>query len=99
MLFLYSVGLVIFAVYFVRSGYYDVIVSRFGDEGVSSITTGRSDIWKAYISQISTSLKTMFLGALETFKVLGGFGGYVDMSTCEIPDTLSNPTELQFPSL
>ena len=43
--------------------------------------------------------KTMFLGALETFKVLGGFGGYVDMSTCEIPDTLSNPTELQFPSL
>lgn len=43
--------------------------------------------------------EAMFLGALETFKVVGGFGGYVEMSTCEIPDTLSNPTELQFPSL
>ena len=41
----------------------------------------------------------MFLGALETFKVVGGFAGYVERSTCEIPDTLSNPTELQFPSL
>ena len=43
--------------------------------------------------------KAMFLGALETFKVVGGFAGYVERSTCEIPDTLSNPTELQFPSL
>ena len=43
--------------------------------------------------------EAMFLGALETFKVVGGFGSYVEMSTCEIPDTLSNPTELQFPSL
>ena len=71
MLFLFSVGLVMFAVYFVRSGYYDVIVSRFGDEGVSSITTGRSDIWKAYISEISTSLKTMFLGATTNAETVG----------------------------
>ena len=71
MLFLFSVGLVLFAVYFVRSGYYDVIVSRFGDEGVSSITTGRSDIWKAYISEISTSLKTMFLGATTNAETVG----------------------------
>ena len=71
MLFLLSVGLVLFAVYFVRSGYYDVIVSRFGDEGVSSITTGRSDIWKAYISEISTSLKTSFLGETTNAETVG----------------------------
>ena len=41
----------------------------------------------------------MFLGALETFKVVEGFWGYVEMSTCETTGTLSNPAELQFPSL
>lgn len=71
MLFLFSVGLVAFVIFFIRSGYYDVIVSRFGDKGVSSITTGRSDIWRTYVSEIFTSLKTMFLGATTNSETVG----------------------------
>jgi len=70
-LFWFSIGLVAVAVYLVRSGYYDVIVSRFGDKGAYSITTGRSDIWVAYISEISKSLKIMFLGAATSAEIVG----------------------------
>lgn len=70
-LFLFSIGLVIFVVYFVRSGYFDIIISRFGDKGASSITTGRSDIWKEYISVIFASIKTMLLGAATNAETVG----------------------------
>lgn len=70
-LLLFSIGIVAFAVYFVRSGYFDVIVSRFGYEGASSITTGRSDIWKAYVLEISSSIKTMFLGSATNAETVG----------------------------
>lgn len=70
-LLLFSIGLVAFVVYFIRSGYFDVIASRFGDDGASSITTGRSDIWKTYVSEIFTSIKTMFLGATTNVETVG----------------------------
>lgn len=70
-LFLLSVGLVVFAICLIRSGYFDIIVSRFGNKDASSITTGRSDIWRAYVSEIFISGKTILLGAATNSETVG----------------------------
>lgn len=70
-LFISSLGLVAFAVYFVQSGNFDVVASRFGGTGASSITTGRSDIWMAYLSSFFSSIKTMLLGAATNAETVG----------------------------
>ena len=68
MLFLFSVGLVMFAVS-LFGGYYDVIVSRFGDEGVSVLQVVA--IYGRRISRNFHIVKNNVLGATTNAETVG----------------------------
>lgn len=63
--------------------YVEVILERFGDDNdISSITTGRSELWKIYLIEINSNLNKLIFGAgigAELIRNSGVHNLYIEM--------------------